>query len=292
MIAESKTRTEEVEMSTKVDSIMWEENKKEDHNESKRGDLFKNSKGIEKKISKEKINTTKMKEIKDFQAIKIIEEKTREFRIKDMKENKELSSKKMRSPKKEEMITKMKSDHSIGRPGISEISGKGRANRGNIKNIKRVTNLKVEDTMMSVTISEDNKNGFKKLWKRMRNIKKIKNMVNFIAKMMVPKREIINISLWVARTRTEKKTIEIQVHPRGVQIIAIKRRKNIESLTTTNVKITIKNHTQTVMITVTTECLWCLCQIGEFIIYLLPRCTLIFERSNGNVNVLVDQLNA
>jgi hypothetical protein len=97
-------------------------------------------------------------------------------------------------------------------------------------------------------------------------------MVNFIAKMMVPKREIINIILWVEKIRTEKKTIEIQVLLRTVQIIAIKRRKTIESLTTTNIKITIKNHTQTVKITVTTECLWCLCQIGEFIIYLLPSC--------------------
>lgn len=164
MIAESKIRIEEVEMSTKADSIMWEENKKEDHNVSKRGGQSKNLKGREKKISKEKINTTKMKEIKDFQVIKIIEEKMRERRVKDMKENKELSSKKMRSPKKEEMITKMKSDHSIGRLEISENSGRGRANRGNIKNIKRVTNLRVEGTMMSVTISsEGNKNGFKKL---------------------------------------------------------------------------------------------------------------------------------
>jgi hypothetical protein len=48
---------------------------------------------------------------------------------------------------------------------------------------------------MNVTIRGDNKNGFKKMEKRRRNIKILKNMVNFIAKMMVPKREIINIIL-------------------------------------------------------------------------------------------------
>jgi hypothetical protein len=120
-------------------------------------------KGIEKKISKGKINTTKMKETKDFQATKIIEEKTKECRVKDMTGNKELPSKKMRSLKKEEMIIKTTRGYSIGRFEISENSGRERVNRGNIKNIKKVISLKLGGTMMSVTISEGNKNGFKKL---------------------------------------------------------------------------------------------------------------------------------
>jgi len=163
MIAESKIRTEEVEMSTKADSTTWGEIKKEDLNARKKGDLFKNSKGIEKRIFKGKTSTTKMKETKDFQATKIIEEKTKEFRVKDMTENKESSSKKMRSLKKEETITKMTRGRLKGRFERSENSGRETVNRGNIKNIKKVTSRRVGGTMMSVTISEGNKNGFKKL---------------------------------------------------------------------------------------------------------------------------------
>jgi hypothetical protein len=65
---------------------------------------------IERKVSKGKKSTTKMKETKDLLAIKTIEEKMKDLKSKDSTDSKELSLKKMRSQNKEEMTTKKRRD--------------------------------------------------------------------------------------------------------------------------------------------------------------------------------------
>lgn len=148
---------EGVEINTKVDNITRIEIKREGCSVKMIEDLLTNFNETEKKISKGKISTTKMKKTKDLQVTKITEEKIKESRVKDNTESRGLSSKKTRNQKKEETITRMTNGHTKETHAISE-------NRENIKNIKNlVINLKVGDTMMSVTISEDNKNGFKKM---------------------------------------------------------------------------------------------------------------------------------
>lgn len=128
-----------------------------------RGDLLINFNEKEKTISRGKISTTKMKETRDIQVTKITEGKIKESIVKDSTESKELSSRRMRNQKKEETTTKKTKDPSKESHGTSESSGKRRANSENIKNIKKlVINLK-GGTTMSVTISEGNKNGFKKM---------------------------------------------------------------------------------------------------------------------------------
>jgi len=147
-----------------------------------------------KEITKEKINTTKAKKIKDTPTTG---EKMTESKVKGSTEMKEYLSRKTAKSKSEGM-TKMKSKEKMKseRTGKSTVKrrkiGKETANKGNTKDRRKLVINQEEANIMKIAIiSADNKNGFKKAKLMKSNIKKVKNMVIIIAKKMFPKRSWI-----------------------------------------------------------------------------------------------------
>ena len=109
--------------------------------------------------------------------------KIRKERIKDKG-----GSKNKEKRKSKEKQGEMKEENIV----TGDKSGKRTANKGKIKNL--LTNQRVVDIMKTeiVIINADNKNGYKKVVKVMKqNIKKLKNMVIILAKLMVSKRGTI-----------------------------------------------------------------------------------------------------
>jgi hypothetical protein len=202
MTVETKKRQEKEETITgeiEIEITTLEKMIREVFNEKTKGEMKgeiqRSLKGRENPREKIKTDIIKTRKISVILDIETIGERMKEAKVRDNIEMKDHPSRRMTRCKKGEMksrISKEKKKSEVAQEtkesiiAKSEVSGKETANKENMIDPKSLLTNQEEDIMKIVITTVGSKNEVKKV-KVMKNIKKAKNMVITIAKMMVPR---------------------------------------------------------------------------------------------------------